>query len=191
MTDYDDRTVSDGRLKVYQTEGSGKWATTVVRGGPPSGYYQRSDSMEDTKTGEHVTEEPAPTFPIIGMTSFTADGQPAVEAGEDYVPPPTHSDLKHPEVSWTSDNREPDKNNEAGQPPSRDDLGHQNYSETGVGGTDSYEPPPGLSGVAPRDASQPSGASSTADPGSQEYVEYSLNGKIFKDVNHLTEYLPH
>ncbi|KAI3761854.1 hypothetical protein L1987_52276 [Smallanthus sonchifolius] len=160
--------------------------------GPPSGYYQRSDSMEeDTNTGVHVTEEPAPTFPTREMTSFTADGQHAVQHGQDCVPPPTHSDLKHLEVSWTSDNSEPDKNSEAGQPPSRDDLGQQNYSETGVGGNDGYEPPPGLSGVAPRDASQPSGGS-TADPsfGSQEYVEYSLNGKRFKDVSYLKEYLP-
>ncbi|KAI3776820.1 hypothetical protein L1987_46610 [Smallanthus sonchifolius] len=47
--------------------------------GPPSGYYQRSDSMEDTKTGVYEAEEPAPTFPTKGKTSLTADGQHAVQ----------------------------------------------------------------------------------------------------------------
>ncbi|KAI3725822.1 hypothetical protein L1987_65617 [Smallanthus sonchifolius] len=140
---------------------------------PPSDVYHRSKSIEDTETGAFETE-PAPTFPTERTRSSTADGQRTVQAGQNYIPPPSRSDLQHVVVSLTNDSRRSVTTVDGGQ--------QQSHNDTGEGVPVSNKPAAGPSGVSRRNVSRAAGeTTATLSVDQPDYVGISSVGKRFRD----------
>ncbi|MFS7970062.1 hypothetical protein Hanom_Chr09g00816571 [Helianthus anomalus] len=137
---------------------------------------------------------PAPSISSTGIRnpepSFRTDGQRTV-ADEYHVQPPSYSGFQHTgnSINGYTGDRWLDQTGNGGQAPEYDALVHVNNSATGFNSSNGYVQAPSLSGVAPRNPSNPRG--STADPAAfdpLENVGFSIVGGNFPRQNLMGPY---
>nr|GEU84150.1 hypothetical protein [Tanacetum cinerariifolium] len=147
-----------------------------LKGPTHSGYFKRSSS--DIGDTEYVAPTQPPSFTPGGATSFTGDGQRGLEPVDEHTESPSISSVHHgvTENSWTSGTRPLDPLDFGGQQPSRSDLVHKNFSETG-GQDQVHAKAPGVSSAGgQRNPSQVPDQDTAPAINQLDYVGISLVG---------------
>ncbi|GJZ74901.1 hypothetical protein Tco_0639366 [Tanacetum coccineum] len=148
-------------------------------------------SPSDIEDTEYVATRQPPSFTPGGTTSFTGDGQRGLEPVDEHTESPSISSVHHgvTENSWTNGTRPLDQPDFGGQQPSRSDLVHKNFSETG-GQDQVHAKAPGVSSAGgQRNPSQVPDQDTAPAINQLDYVGISLVGRRFKDVNPTAYYV--
>ncbi|GJT81848.1 hypothetical protein Tco_1056190 [Tanacetum coccineum] len=140
---------------------------------------------------EYVATRIPPSFTPGGTDELHRRWSNGVGAGWMNTESPSISSVHHgvTENSWTNGTRPLDQPDFGGQQPSRSDLVHKNFSETG-GQDQVHAKAPGVSSAGgQRNPSQVPDQDTAPAINQLDYVGISLVGRRFKDVNPTAYYV--